>query len=149
MGEGGLPVSDIAEERSYRPDPITTLDGAFFWNAADEKRFVAQQCCGCERLWHPPRAMCPSCHSTEKAEAALSGRGKVISWIVPVHPPAFGFATPPIVALVEVEEGLRFVTNVEGVDPAAMKTGLHVQVAFAKTNGGRFVPIFRPVEGDK
>lgn len=132
---------------AFRPDPIMTLDGAFFWKAADEKRFVAQKCDGCQKLWHPPRAMCPECHSLERGETQLSGRGEVISWIVPVHPAAFGFATPPIVALVEVEEGLRFVTNVEGVDPQDMQVGLKVVVDFAPTSGGHFVPVFRPAEG--
>ncbi len=65
---------------------------------------------------------------------------------MPIHPPAIGFAVPPIVALVEVEEGLRFVTNVEGVDPRAMRIGLPVTVAFAETVSGKRVPIFHPVQ---
>ena len=129
-----------------RPDPIVTIDGAFFWKAADEERFVAKKCGGCGRLFHPPRPICPDCLAVVNEEQALSGRGTVISWVLPIHPPAAGFSTPPIVALVEIEEGLRFVTNVEGVDPREMRIGMPVTVGFVPTRGGRKVPIFRPVE---
>lgn len=128
----------------HRPDPVLTIDAAFFWQAADENRFVAQQCGGCQTLWHPPRPICPKCLSKEKHAYELSGRGTVMSWVLPVHPPAHGFDSPPIVALVEVEEGLRFVTNVEGIDPREMKNGIKVTVAFARTKGGHQVPIFVP-----
>ncbi len=123
-----------------------TVDGAPFWRAADEGRFIAQKCGGCGHLWHPPRAICPDCHSKDRQEQELSGRGTVISWVMPVHPPAFGFDVPPIVVLVETEEGLRFVSNVEGISPEAMRIGLKVAVAFADTRGGHKVPVFRPAE---
>ncbi len=131
-----------------RPDPVMTTDGAFFWKAADEGRFVAQKCGACGQLRHPPRGMCPACHSTEKVEHSLSGRGRVLSWIQPVHPAAVGFAEPPVVAVVELEEGLRLVSNVEDVDPAAMQVGMQVAVAFASTRGGHQVPVFVPAAGE-
>lgn len=125
-----------------RPDPVPSIDGAFFWKAAEENRFVAQKCNHCGKLWHPPRAICSECQSTDQGEQALSGRGTVISWVMPVHPPALGFDEPPIVVLVEVEEGLRFVTNIVGVPPDQIRIGMHVQVGFAKTKSGKAVPVF-------
>jgi uncharacterized OB-fold protein len=127
-----------------RPDPIMSVEGAFFWKAADKGRFVVQKCGGCGMLHHPPRAICPECLSFEKEEAELSGRGTVVSWVMPIHPTAFGFDVPPIVALIELEEGVRLVSNVEGADPKIMKVGLPVKVAFAKTRGGHKLPIFHP-----
>ncbi len=135
-----------ATAKPIRMDPIMTVDGAFFWKAATEGRFVAQKCSGCAKLWHPPRALCPNCHSTEKGEQELSGLGKVISWVMPIHPPAFGFAGPPIVVLVEVDEGLRFISNLEGVGPQDIRLGMRVKVGFAPTMGGKQVPIFHPIE---
>lgn len=76
----------------------------------------------------------------------MSGRGTVYSWIVPVHPPAFGFAVPPIVALIDLEEGVRLVSNVVGVAPEAMRNDIAVTVAFEPTRGGKAVPVFRPCE---
>ncbi len=139
-------MTRISSANPHRPDPVLTVDTAFFWAAADEGRFVAQQCGGCDTLWHPPRARLPQMPETEKHAHDLSGRGTVMSWIMPMHPPAHGFDAPPIVVLVETEEGLRFVSNIEGIDPRAMKNGLKVEVAFARTKGGHQVPIFVPAE---
>ncbi len=134
------------ENLGARPDPVVRVDSAFFWEACERGEFVAQRCEGCERLWHPPRPMCPICHSTEKSAAALSGKGVVMSYVMPVHPPAYGFAEPPIAALIELEEGLRFVGTLVDVEPASIRVGMPVQVSFAATSGGKAVPVFRPTE---
>jgi uncharacterized OB-fold protein len=90
--------------------------------------------------------MCPKCHSLEKRYAKMSGRGTVYSWSLQVHPAPFGFATPPIVALIDLEEGVRLVSNVYGVDPREMKSGIAVQVAFEPTAGRKAVPVFYPAK---
>jgi uncharacterized OB-fold protein len=51
-----------------------------------------------------------------------------------------------VVVLVELEEGIRLVSNLEGADPADVTLGLAVEVAFAPTRGGHAVPVFRPSE---
>jgi uncharacterized OB-fold protein len=137
---------NVPETKITRPDPIPSVDGAFFWKAAAEGRFVAKKCGGCGSLWHPPRPICPKCLGVVDQEHELCGRGTVVSWTMPIHPPAMGFSTPPIVVLVEIEEGLRFVSNVEGVAPQDMRVGLPVTVAFAETRSGAKVPVFRPAE---
>jgi uncharacterized OB-fold protein len=126
-----------------RPAPVLTPDNAFFWEACERGELVAQRCGACGELAHPPRPMCPHCHSVERELAHLSGRGEVYSWIVPRHPAPIGFAEAPIVALIQLDEGLRLVSNVVGVAPGAMRNGLRVEVAFEPTAGGRAVPVFR------
>jgi uncharacterized OB-fold protein len=79
--------------------------------------------------------------------ARMSGRGTVYSWAMPIHPFPHGFTTPPIVALVDLDEGPRIVSNIVGVDPRAMKEGLQVEVTFEAAEGGKFVPVFQPVAG--
>jgi hypothetical protein len=126
-----------------RPAPILTPDTAFFWEACERGELVAQRCGSCGALAHPPRPMCPRCHSTQREIVRLSGRGEVYSWIVPRHPAPIGFAEPPIVALIQLDEGLRLVSNVVGVDAGAMRNGMRVEVAFEPTAGGHAVPVFR------
>jgi uncharacterized OB-fold protein len=128
-----------------RPDPIETPDTAFFWAGAARGELVALACAACGDLRHPPRPMCPACHSTKRVEKKLSGRGRVLSWIFPRHPAPIGFAEPPIVALVDLEEGIRLVSNLVEVAPDAIRVGLPVEVRFAPTAGGSQVPVFRPV----
>lgn len=130
-----------------RPDPIVSRDSAFFWEGARRGELLAQACATCGALRHPPRPMCPRCHSVERKEVRLSGRGVVYSWIVPRHPAPVGFAEPPVVALVELEEGIRLVSNVVGAAPGEVRQGLPVEVEFAPTRGGKAVPVFRPRRG--
>ena len=132
-----------APEVATRPDPIVTIDSKLFWEGADRGELIIQQCAKCERLHHPPRPMCPKCHSVTMRGAKMSGAGVVYSWCVPVHPPAFGFPMPPIVALIDLEEGPRVLSNVVGIDPQKMKNGMEVRVEFAPTAGGQHVPVFR------
>ena len=127
-----------------RPDPIVSRDSAFFWEGAQRGELLAQACATCGALRHPPRPMCPRCHGVERREVRLSGRGVVYSWIVPRHPAPYGFAEPPVVALVELEEGIRLVSNVVGAAPGEVRQGLPVEVEFAPTRGGKAVPVFRP-----
>jgi uncharacterized OB-fold protein len=126
-----------------RPDPVYTADAAFFWEAADRGELACERCTDCARLRHPPRPMCPWCHSTARETVGLSGRGRVLSWIVPRHPAPIGFAESPVVVLVALDEGIRLVSNLEGVDPERITIGLPVEVAFAPTRGAHAVPVFR------
>jgi uncharacterized OB-fold protein len=87
--------------------------------------------------------MCPRCHSVQREQVRLSGRGEVYSWIIPRHPPAVGFAQAPIVALIQLEEGIRLVSNVVGVADGQVAIGMEVEVLFEPTVGGYAVPVFR------
>jgi uncharacterized OB-fold protein len=127
-----------------RPDPIVTPDAAFFWEGARRGELLAQRCTNCHDLQHPPRPMCPRCHSVQRELVRLSGRGEVYSWIIPRHPPAVGFAQAPIVALIQLEEGIRLVSNVVGVADGQVAIGMKVEVLFEPTVGGYAVPVFRP-----
>src|ERR1700730_17585396 len=100
-----------------RPAPIRTEDNQFFWDAATQGRLVAQRCGSCGRFHHPPRPMCPECHSVESDIVELSGTGQVYSYAVLHHPQNPKFTYPLVAALVELDEGIRLVTNLVGVEP--------------------------------
>jgi len=127
-----------------RPDPIERIDSAFFWAACERGEFVVQKCEPCNKLWHPPRAICPQCHSTDKTEEKLSGQGVVLSWARQVRPASFGFKESPWIILVELDEGVRFVSNLES--ETAPEYGMRVSVEFAETSGGKAVPVFKKAE---
>ena len=127
-----------------RLKPIVTLDIKFFWDACDKGELVCERCTSCRKFRFPPRPMCPHCHSTKRELVKLSGRGKVYSWIRPVHPKPVGFDDPPVVALIELEEGFRLVSNLYGIEFGKIARDLPVELFFDKTVGGRQVPVFRP-----
>jgi uncharacterized OB-fold protein len=132
------------EQRPMRPDPIRRIDTNFFWDACERGEFVAQKCGPCDKLWHPPRPLCPQCHSLDKSVQRLTGKGTVLSWARQARPASFGFRESPYVILVELEEGIRMLSNLEGDVPP--EYGMSVRVDFAKTSGGKAVPVFRPAE---
>jgi uncharacterized OB-fold protein len=86
--------------------------------------------------------MCPACGSVEWDVEELSGRGRVHSWIVSHHPTQPDDA-PRIVALILLEEGLRLVSNLDGVEAEDVVNDMDVEVAFVEVDGVR-LPQFRP-----
>ena len=129
-----------------RPDPIVTDDSAVFWDAAADGRLVAQRCASCGRLRHPPRPMCPHCRSLEVDAAELSGRGTVYSFAILHHPQNPAFDYPVQAVLVDLDEGVRVVSNITDVEPGGIRIGQRVEVHFLPTVGGGRVPAFRPLE---
>jgi uncharacterized protein len=129
-----------------RPAPILTEDNRVFWDEADNGRLVAQRCANCGRLRHPPRPMCPHCHSLEYEAMELSGIGTVYSYSILHHPRSPNFTYPLLTALVDLEEGVRMVTNLINLDPADVRIGMPVQVTFIPTAGDVDVPVFEPRE---
>jgi uncharacterized OB-fold protein len=130
-----------------RPDPVFTPDAIFFWEGAARGELLGQRCADCKKITHPPRRMCPACHSVRRETVQLSGRGKVASFVIPRHPAPIGFPEAPIVALIELEEGIRLVSNLVETTFDAVRGGLAVEVRFVPTRGGKAVPVFAPAKG--
>jgi uncharacterized protein len=135
--------SSIADRLPRRPAPLLTDDSAFFWEEARNGRLVAQRCRACDRVRHPPRPMCPHCRSLEFDAVPLSGRGSLYSYAILHHPQHPAFDYPVIAALVDLEEGIRLVSNLSGVDPETIEIGMALEVAFDPTENGDAVPVFR------
>jgi uncharacterized protein len=129
--ESGLLLPDVEDE-----------DAAPFWAGAARGELLVQACadCGVRRI--PPRPMCPACQSRQHEWVAVSGRGKVWSFVVP-HPPllpAYAALAPYNVITVALDDDprLRLVGNLvaqEGgpigeVDPTTIRIGEPVRVVF-------------------
>jgi uncharacterized OB-fold protein len=91
--------------------------------------------------------MCPECHSIELQAQELSGNGVVYSYALLHYPQNPAFSYPVVAALVDLEEGVRILSNIVGVDPAEVAIGLEVEVAFEPTKDDGAVPVFSPRRG--
>ncbi|WP_165966685.1 OB-fold domain-containing protein [Actinomadura sp. 7K507] len=107
-----------------------------------EGRILVQRCAECAILHNPPRAMCPNCHSLEWEHAACGGLGTVYSWIVPRHGALDG--ETHIVAVVELEEGVRLLSRIRDVAIADMRNGLPVEARFEEDEQSGKNLVFRP-----
>jgi uncharacterized OB-fold protein len=88
--------------------------------------------------------MCPACGSLEWGVEQLSGRGTVHSWIVSHHP-SEPDASPRIIAVIQLDDGPRLVSNLQGVAVDEVVNDMAVRVAVADVEGVR-LPQFEPAE---
>ncbi len=132
--------------------PAIGTDEAPFFEAAKSGELRIQRCSGCERLRHPPRPMCPWCHSLESSWSLMSGRGTIWSFVVP-HPPVlpeFSDLAPYNVIAVTLAEDptIRLIGNlvnragdpINAVDPRTIRIGDEVAVVFAALNDDVTIP---------
>lgn len=138
-----MAVTDT-EDRPLRPRPSINRDNRFWFDGVAEGRLLIQRCTGCGDLRHPPGPVCPSCHSFDWDTVEASGRGTVYSYVINHHPPFPAFDYPLAVALIELEEGTRLVSNVVGIDPEAIEVGQDVEVDFVRYDDELTLPVFRP-----
>ncbi len=129
---------------SARLAPSMTADTQFFWGGLKEHRLLIQRCTACATLRHPPRPMCPACGSLDWDTLEASGRATVTSCVIPHHPALPWFPEPYVVALVELAEGTRLVTNIVGIDPHQVTVGMAVQVRFEPFDDDLVLPLFEP-----
>jgi uncharacterized OB-fold protein len=128
-----------------RPQPAIGRDNAFFWEGVEAGELRIQSCGSCGHLHHPPQPLCASCGSDDQGYVVSSGHGVVFSHVTHHYPPLPGVERPHTVLLVELEEGVRLVSEwAADVDVDAVRIGQPVQVAFTTVPGGALRPTFRP-----
>jgi len=127
------------------PAPVPDLDTQPFWDGCQEERFLVPECTACGTRRWPPGPMCPACQGTDTRWLEATGRGSVYSWLVVHHPvnPALADQVPYVVAMIDLEEGVRVVGNVEGCEPDSVRAGTPVEVVFERHEGGMLIPNFR------
>jgi uncharacterized protein len=118
-------------------------DTEFFWAGVRERRLLIQQCSACRRLRHPPGPACAHCHSLDWGVAEASGRGELYSYTVLHHPKAPGFDDPAVAIVVQLDEGVRLVSNLADAEPGALLIGEPLEVFFLDQDEGWTVPQFR------
>ncbi|WP_372496943.1 bifunctional MaoC family dehydratase N-terminal/OB-fold nucleic acid binding domain-containing protein [Pseudonocardia humida] len=126
------------------PRPQVNRDTAYFWEGTAVGELRIQRCGGCGALRHPPGPMCPRCGATRPGYVVASGRGEVYSFVVHHHPPLPGRRAPFVVALVELEEGVRVLGELRGVEPGAVRVGLPVEVGLDRIDDELVLPAWRP-----
>jgi uncharacterized OB-fold protein len=129
---------------SYRLAPSVSPDTQFFWDGLKDHKLLIQRCASCGALRHPPRPMCPACNSLEWDTVTASGRGTVHSFVMPQHPPMPFMEYPYIVALVDLEEGTRLLSNLCEIASEEASIGMPVEVFYEEFDEGLVLHQFRP-----
>ena len=133
-----------------RFEPPVGVEGGPFWEATREGRLLVQWCTECDRGVFYPRVFCPHCASGPDALEwrTASGRATVYAAGVEHRPEAagakFSRGQPYCVALVDLEEGVRMLTNVVGCPPDDVRCGMAVTITWEPLSDGRRLPLFEP-----
>lgn len=115
-----------------------------FWEATKSRRLLLQWCRSCDESIYYPRYACPSCLGDDVEWREASGEGDVYTFNV-MHSPGSPFMAdqlPYVVALVDLAEGARILTNIVGCDPADVSVGMAVKLAWEPLSDGRHLPVF-------
>ena len=129
-----------------RPQP--TPETRHFWDGTREGELRLQRCAVCGKVYFPPRPFCPACASRDVAHFPASGKAVLYSYVIH-HRPVPGFTPPYAIAVVELAEGPRMMTNIVDCPqtPEALELDMPLEVAFHKVDDEITLPLFRPAKG--
>lgn len=131
-----------------RPAPEATPETQHFWDGTKRGELLLQKCDDCAKVYFPPRPFCPGCASKSVSVLPASGKARLFSYVINYrqHP---SFDGPYAIAVVELEEGPRMMTNIVECSqtPEALVLDMPVEVTFESVNDAISVPLFKPVEG--
>ena len=116
------------------------------WDGTARKELLLQRCSACGTFRHPPSPICQNCLSDQHEWVPASGRGSVYTFAVVRQALGRGWEekVPYVVAVIELDEGPRFLSNVINVDPDAVEIGMPVEVVYVERADAATLPLFQP-----
>ena len=141
-----MSIEALRETLSLRALPAPDNASRHYWQRAAEGHLVLQRCTSCGRHQFYPRALCAGCGGeTEWVEA--SGRGTLYTFTVirQNRSEAFAALSPYAVGMVDLEEGVRMMSNIVDCDVDALRVGMPLQVLMLKAAEDVGLPFWRPV----
>ena len=132
-------MSDTQAPPLPQPDSLTRA----YWDACRNERLEVSVCDGCRHLFLPPGPCCPKCWSADLSTRVVSGSGRVFSYVVYRRTYHQGMPAPYVVALIELDEGPRLISNVVGCAPEEVEIDMPVRLRF-ESAGDFLLPRFEP-----
>ena len=129
-----------------KPIPVPSKESRPYWDGLKQHRLMTPRCEDCKHHWFPPSHLCPHCGSDRSQWAEVSGRGRIYSFVIyhRVYHPGFADEIPYAVAVIELEEGPRMISNVAGIAPDKLACDMKVLVSFEDITQDATIPKFRP-----
>lgn len=138
----------MAEHEYKGPIPKPTPETLPFWEGTRRGKLLLQFCRSCRQHYFYPRPLCRHCLSRDVEWVEASGRGRLHTYVISMRPGRSAPLPPPyIVAIVELDEGPRLMSNLVGVepDPERIPCDMPVEVVFEAISDEITLPRFRPV----
>ena len=131
-----------------KPLPVVSGETRPFWEACRRGELLIQRCKSCREYQFYPRGICATCWTTDISWVKASGKATVWTYTVTNQNRSPGFAeeVPYVLAVVELEEGVKMFTNIVKCDPKNVIIGMPVEVTFAQATNQISVPYFKPLQ---
>jgi uncharacterized OB-fold protein len=132
--------------------PIIDSASAPYWDAARHGRLLIAGCGACGKVHHYPRPFCPHCWSDDVRPVRASGTGTLYTYstVYANDLPPFRDRLPYVAAIVELAEGPRVMTTIEGVQPDGLRVGMAVTASFRPVDAddpeSPYLTVFSPDE---
>jgi len=127
--------------------PQPTPETQHFWDGCKEGELRLQRCSACAKTYFPPRPFCPSCASRSVEVYKASGKAILYSFVINHRPRPDMGKEPHSIAVVELAEGPRMMTNIVGCPqtPEALQLDMPLEVVF-QAFGEISLPLFQPAK---
>ena len=131
------------EPKRFVPQP--TPETKPFWEGTKNGELRLQRCDACAHVYFPPRPFCPSCAGRKVSWFRASGKGRLYSYVIH-HRPVPGFTPPYAIAVVELAEGPRMMTNIVECPqtPEALQLDMPLEVVFTPVSDQISLPLWKP-----
>lgn len=128
-----------------KPLPNPTPFSKPFWDGTKRHELLIQKCQDCQKFVFYPKVICPFCLSDNLEWIKASGRGKIYSYMVvySYQPQAFAEDVPYVVAIIDLDEGVRMMSNVVECDPEMVRCDMDVTVVFDDITDEITLPKFK------
>ncbi len=133
-------------ETAKKPIPAPDDRSRPYFDGARDHRLMLQHCTSCAKWSFPVRERCPHCFAAALEWRQASGRGTLYTFAIAhqVMHPGFAASAPYNIAQVDLDEGVRMLSNVVGVGNQALQIGMKLEAVFEEQGDGVFLPKFQP-----
>ena len=130
-----------------KPLPQPNPDTQPFWDACRQHELRFQKCLDCNHVRWPASIICPTCYSKQTEWIKVSGKGVVYTYTIyhQAFHPAFKEDIPYVTAIIKLEEGPHFLSNIVGCDPEEVYCDMAVEVSWEDVDESFSLPKFKPV----
>lgn len=129
-----------------KPIPIPSPEAQPYWDGLRDSKLLMPRCDACGKSWFPPSLLCPHCNARKWTWTPTSGRGRIFSYVVyhRVYHPGFADEVPYAVAVIELDEGPRMISNVIGIAPDKLACDMRVEIVYQPITETITLPKFKP-----
>ena len=138
----------LSDEEMIKPLPKPSKWSRPFWDNAKKHKLTLKKCKDCGHIDHPPYPYCTNCSSSNSEWMEASGKGKLVAYAVNTYMVPFPFwdDMPYVVAMIELAEGVRMISNIVQCDHGKLKNGMELEVIFDDVSDEFTLPKWRPAK---